>query len=107
MAKRIKQFRFSANTNLNAPDNITPQSLITGQIFYGYAPFLQLSIEALPGAKIYLNNSHEPVIIGSSGIFELGPLNHLEISSLAFDAQTVQAAQENPLAQIIVNIMYE
>lgn len=108
MSKRIKQFRFNGtNPNLNAPETITADSLITGTIFEGYAPFTQLSIEALPGTKFYLNNSTQPIIIGNNGIFEIGPLNELEISSLSFAAQTVYAAQENGLAQIIVNILYD
>ena len=90
MARRIKQFRFYSenDTARNQPSNITPQKLSSGSIFADYLPIKQLGIQALPGTKFKVNNSSEPVIIGSTGIFEassIASLSNLENGSLIVD----------------------
>ena len=82
MANKIRQYRFDrANSSKNY--NISnPQDLVTGDFTSGYTPIIQLGIQALPGTHFYLNESHEPITIGESGIFELELKGVTEISKI-------------------------
>ena len=72
MAKQIMQFRYYAEGNSkNQPRTINKAKLSSGSVFSNYFPITQLGIQALPGTKFYLNNSTTPIIIGSTGIYEL------------------------------------
>jgi hypothetical protein len=52
-------------------------------------PISQLSIQALPGTKFYLNNSYDPIVIGYTGIYEITINNLAEITSLKFDYESI------------------
>lgn len=111
MAKKVKQFRFynSTDTSKNYPATITFQRLQSGSIFSDYLPILQLGIQALPGTKFYVNNSNlvDPIIIGSTGIYELDLLGETEISALSFDSNSLQAINDTNNACLIVDIIYD
>lgn len=106
--KKIKQFRYYGVDNLkNTPDAIDKNNLITGSIFSKYTPILQLGVQGLPGTSFYINNSPDPIIIGSTGIYELDLNNGVEISSLSFQYESVEEVSINPEAHIIVDVIYE
>ena len=111
MAKQVRQFRYYKNgSNKNYhPDGqkIALATLVSGSTFASYVPIIQLGIQALPGTKFYLNNSNHPIIIGNTGIYELDVAGLAEISSLQFDAKSINSISANENAYLIVDIIYE
>lgn len=108
MAKLIKQIRYYNNENLNNnPSKLSYRSLMSGTAFYSYTPIIQLGIQALPGTKFYLNGSGNPIIIGSTGIYELNVEGLTEINSLQFDKSSLNTIDNNDNAYLIVDIIYE
>ena len=87
MAKHIMQFRYyDENHSNNQPENLKLSQLVNGEVFSKYLPFTQLGIQSLPGTRFYLNDNIEgPVILGSTGIYELELEGISKISSLKFD----------------------
>ena len=108
MANKVIQYRYYNDGNLNNfPSKATGNLFTSGTAFSETIPILQLGIQSLPGTKFKLNNSVDPIIIGSTGIYELNLDNKTEISSLAFDATSIQNINENNGAYLIVDIIYE
>ena len=108
MAKQVQQFRYYEEENeKNWPNNIAMRNLVTGSIFAYYHNITQLGVQGLPGTKFYLNNSNSPIIIGSTGIYELDLNGLAEIISIQFDRDSIQAIGNNRNAFLIVDIIYE
>lgn len=110
MAKAIKQFRFYENShNNNYPKGITAANLISGDIFdsNNCFPILQLGIQALPGTKFYLNDAVGPIIIGSTGIYELDIDGLAEIVRIQFAKASIETIANNDSAGLIVDIIYD
>ena len=110
MAKQVKQFRFYKNEDdRNYPDKVvmTPINLTTGEVFAKYMPIFQLSIQALPGTKFYLNNSHSPIVIGYTGIYELSVSDLAEITSLKFDYDSILRLDTNKETVLLIDIIYD
>ncbi len=108
MARYIKQFRYyNEDSGNNQPSNMVHRNLVSGSIFSGYLPIVQLGIQSLPGTKFYLNNSKEPVIIGNTGIYELDLQGKTEITSLSFDGKSISAINTNNNSYLIIDIIYE
>ena len=109
MARKIQQFRYYSNTDTskNWPATISYQKLVSGSVFADYTPIVQLGVQSLPGTKFYLNNASDPIIIGSTGIYELDLVGETEISALSFDSQSIVAINNNTNAYLIVDIIYE
>lgn len=108
MARRIQQFRYyGTEHNNNQPSSISYQKLVSGSAFSSFTPITQLGIQGLPGMKFYLNNSHEGIIIGNTGIYELDLQGQAEVSALSFDANSINFIRNNPNAYLIVDIIYE
>lgn len=125
MANRIKQYRYyadgvenSANGNeKNQPQQIASESgdlvptsythYCSGLVFGDCFPVLQLGIQALPGTKFYLNNALEPIIIGSTGIYELDLAGDTEITAITFDVDSMKLIKDNNNAFLIVDIIYD
>jgi hypothetical protein len=109
MAKQIMQFRYYAEgidgKGKNYPQNISKAKLSSGSIFSNYLPITQLGIQALPGTKFYLNNGTTPIIIGSTGIYELDLEGLSEITNLSFDASSVESISRNNNAYLIVDVI--
>lgn len=106
MAKQIMQFRYYAEGNSkNQPKTISKAKLATGSIFANYLPITQLGIQALPGTKFYLNNSITPIIIGSTGIYELDLEGLSEITNLSFEGLSVEAINKNNNAYLIIDVI--
>lgn len=110
MAKHIMQFRYynDEQGNNNQPEDLNAESLNKGTIFAKYLPFTQLGIQALPGTRFFLNDNIEgPVIIGSTGIYELELEGISKINSLKFDSKSLKLIADNPNAFLIIDVIYE
>lgn len=106
MANKIMQFRYyGEKVSNNQPSNISASNLASGHIFSGYLPITQLGIQTLPGTKFYLNNSIYPVIIGSTGIYELDLKGVTQITEIHFDKRSLNLINENNNAYLIVDII--
>lgn len=112
MARKVQQIRYygdhKSDSDKNQPTNLTGNRLRSGSIFSQYTPMKQIGIQTMPGVKFYLNNSIEPIIIGSTGIYELNVENLTEITALSFDTTSINMINETPsTSYIIVDILYE
>lgn len=106
MANKIMQFRYyGEKVSNNQPSNISASNLASGHIFSGYLPITQLGIQTLPGTKFYLNNSIYPVVIGSTGIYELDLKGVTQITEIHFDKRSLNLINENNNAYLIVDII--
>lgn len=106
MANKIMQFRYyGEKVSNNQPSNISASNLASGHIFSGYLPITQLGIQTLPGTKFYLNNSIYPVVIGSTGIYELDLKGITQITEIHFDKHSLNLINENNNAYLIVDII--
>ena len=112
MARKVQQIRYygdhKSDSDKNQPANLTGNRLRSGSIFNQYTPMKQIGIQTMPGVKFYLNNYIEPIIIGSTGIYELNVENLTEITALSFDTTSINMINETPsTSYIIVDILYE
>lgn len=108
MAKYIMQFRYYGEQNPNnQPDEIKMENLGKKEsIFSDFLPFTQLGIQTLPGTRFYLNNNEEsPIIIGSTGIYELELEGISEITDLHFDRKSLELINNNPNAYLIIDVV--
>lgn len=109
--KQIGQIRYYANnSSANSPAiSDLKQKLQYGTAFDDYYPITQLGIQALPGTKFYLNSTSteitSPIIIGSTGIYELNIEGISEITNLVFDGASLNNIGENNQAYLIVDIV--
>ena len=109
MAKHVMQFRYyEDNHTNNQPVELNASQLVNGTVFAKYLPFTQLGIQALPGTRFFLNDNIEgPIIIGSTGIYELELEGISKISSLKFDSKSLKLIADNPNAFLIIDVIYE
>ena len=106
MAKKFKQFIYYNQDNINnSPLGISYNTLCTGNIFNKFMPACHIGIQALPGTKFYLNNSIYPVVIGSTGIYELDLKGVTQITEIHFDKRSLNLINENNNAYLIVDII--
>ena len=108
MAKQVMQFRYYQDGDeiKNCPAGlISGQSLTSGSLFENYYPIIQLGIQTLPGTEFYLNNSHNSIIIGSTGIYELDLEGYTEITNLKFDIKSIERIAKGPSAYLIIDII--
>ena len=109
MAKHIMQFRYyEDNHTNNQPVELNASQLVNGTVFAKYLPFTQLGIQALPGTRFFLNDNIEgPVIIGSTGIYELELEGISKISSLKFDSKSLKLIADYLNVFLIIDVIYE
>lgn len=110
MARTIKQFRYyGENNSKNQPSAANPGGYISGKVFKenGLISIVQLGIQALPGTQFYINNAIEPIIIGSTGIYELDLRGLTEITDLSFSTETMNKIDNSGGAYLIVDAIYE
>lgn len=122
MANKVIQYRYYGEDNVNNyPSGAqgSAQYYINGTVFEKTTPILQLGIQTLPGVQFYLNKSAgDPIVIGSTGIYELDLQNKTEITHLRFSSESLNLiadlnktgqyqAVANPNAYLIVDIVYE
>lgn len=113
MAYRIAQFRYYGDNN---PKNYSPDSevienlktaLYNGTAFNKFVPISKIGIQTYPGAKVVFNKNTYPVIIGSTGIFELDLDDSVNINDIRFTRETLNKINENSTYYLIVDIIYE
>lgn len=116
MAKRVMQFRYYSDndsknqpmyTNEDAQRSISKITLRNGKIFSDYKNITQLGIQTLPGTKFYLNDGINPIIVGSTGIYELDLVGVTTITKLTFNEDSLKTIENLPNAYLIIDIIYE
>ena len=116
MAKRVGQVRYYGTTITgtretpnpeNYPASVTRSRLRYGSIFNSSYPIVQLGVQTLPGVKFYINNHTTPVIVGSTGIYELDVDGITNITDIQFDNESLNMIDQNPNAYIIIDYIYE
>lgn len=112
MARTVKQFRYYGKENSgNQPEGISTGALASGGIFFdsdeGVQSIVQLGIQTFPGMKFYINDGLEPIIVGSTGIYELELSGLTDITSLNFDRTSLQRINDINGAYLIVDAIYE
>lgn len=122
MAKKLYQYRYSNDgDNKNRPLFIEPNDskgikgelpinavgLINGAIFSNRMPIVQLGVQAPPGTKFYLNHGMDPVIVGTTGIFELDLQDGAQITAMRFDKKSVENIIRTETAMLMIDILYE
>ena len=119
MANKIKQFRYYNDTNnlgKNSPSVITIDGAdvdvsyahyVSGAVFGECFPVLQFGIQSLPRTKFYLNNGNDPIIIGSTGIYELDLEGQTEITQIQMDGGSMKTINDNDSAYLIIDIIYD
>lgn len=112
MAKKIEQYRYygeeESKKSKNQPNSLslTQLSNVNGGIIFNY-PVLQLGIQTLPGTMFYLNGNKNPIIIGSTGIFEIDLEGLVEILKISFNLQSLEIIDSNPNGYLIIDVLYE
>lgn len=115
MAKKIGQVRYygmQPNANLpqkkNYPINATYTKMRGGNN-YDIFPrgIVQLGIQAMPGTKFSLNHGITPIVVGSTGVYELNVDGLAYINHIAFDKAGLEIVDKNPNAFILVDFIYE
>lgn len=108
MAKQIKQFRYYGDGNVNNyPTNLTFENLNDGTAFKEISTITQLGIQTLPGVRFRLNNALSPIIIGSTGIYELDLEGISEITQLMFESISLSNIESNSNAYLIIDMICE
>lgn len=107
--KKIYQYRYyGENNSKNQPANINYNALVGGSFLdTNKIPIVQLGIQSIPGGAFYINGSNEPVILGSTGIYELELGAEAEITAIKVLPSTVHLINDNPSAYLLIDIMYE
>lgn len=84
--KQVKQFRYYGSmSDKNYPRDLSYGTLRTGNIFRNLGVVTHLGIQATPGTQFYLNNSQNPICVGSTGIYELNLEGLGQIFAIKFD----------------------
>lgn len=106
MANKVIQYRYYGdNDSRNFPIDSTSENYVSGEVFAETMPIVQLGIQTIPGAKFKLNTG-DPIVIGSTGIYELDLNNKTEITSLSFDDSTLKFIKSLE-AYLIVDVVYD
>ena len=109
MSKVLRQIRYYGdNANLkNTPPGLTWNQLFSGEAFQEYYPLYQIGVQGLPGTKFYLNDSLYPVVLGSTGIYELEDNGQSQVVSLSFDKAALEKinSMDSLSAGLIIDIM--
>lgn len=116
MARAVHQFRFyknSENEERNEPSGAAfiaasgANGFANGDVFKDYYPFYQLGIQTLPGTMFYLNGSEDPIIVGSTGIYELDASDGVEIFTLQVNAASLSQISDAADGYIIIDVLYD
>lgn len=109
MANKIIQYRYYGEGNDNNTEGITRAVLISGAAFSDSTPIVQLGVQTMPGTMFYVNKSPEPIIVGSTGIYELDVSTGTYITDLRFDYESIDSinADGTGTNYLLVDIVYE
>ena len=108
MATKITQFRYYADGNPNNyPLEWTWPHYCTSETFKKYSPIKQLGIQTLPGTRLYINSSNTPIIVGSTGIFELDvATTTATINGLRIEQDSMELIRNLDNGYLIIDIVY-
>ena len=116
MEKRIMQFRYYADPTdknkssaNNQPPELDADMLSNGTAFNDISNITQLGVQTLPGVRFYLNNAEpaSPIIIGSTGIYELDLEGISQINEIHFEGNSLKKISTNPNAYLIIDMICE
>lgn len=105
--KKVTQFRYYGFKNTkNYPKTLSHSDLRSGYIFKNLGLILHLGIQAMPGTQFYLNDGDYPIMVGSTGIYELDLEGMSSIFSIKFTENSLNKidASEDGL---IIDVLYE
>lgn len=111
--KRITQFVYYGKTVREDLDlECFPEDLNDWEynLLAKYGPVSHLGIQGEPGVTFYLNNSEDPITIGSTGIYELNLEGIGHLIALKFDIDILKDkydSKKSLMNRIIVDIVYE
>ena len=112
--KRIMQFRFYGPENPNNYPKWNKQTEYESWSFNLLSKFgnvSHLGIQGEPGVVFYLNEGHNPISIGTTGIYELDLEGIGKITKLYFDWNKLKSfyPEDNNLEsrRLIVDIVYD
>ena len=106
MAKKMQQIHFNATSSY---PSVSATSLVSGSAFASYVlgGIEQLGIQAVPGTKFFLNNSPDPIVIGTTGIYELDLTNQSSITELRFHADSIANIKNSKgVLSLLIDIIY-
>lgn len=64
----------------------------------------QISIQSIPGTKIYFNGETSlPIIIGATGLFEINASSNFIITKIVVPADSLNLIANNPAAGLIID----
>jgi hypothetical protein len=61
----------------------------------------------LPGTKFYLNDGINPIIVGSTGIYEVDLEGVSPITKIAFNQESLDIIENTANAYLIVDMIYD
>lgn len=109
MAKQIIQFRYYNDDNNNDNQPVGKKYIDfckDGSVFTPYLPFIKISVQTLPGVRMYLNNDMvNPVIIDSTGIYQLDLEDISEITDLYFNTASMEMIRDNVKGYLIIDVI--
>ena len=110
MAK-IEQLRYyssnSSNTSHNWPQEYSYQNYCVNESFAKYNPIRQFGIQTIPGTKIYLNASQNPIVIGGTGIFEIDCQNTTaNITTFRVAEESMKTIDQLENGYLIIDIVW-
>lgn len=82
------------------------EQFVSGDILQDFYPLKAIGIQTIPGAKIYINNNDNYVVIGSTGIYELENIGE-NIVSIKLDRETLNLIKGNLNTFLIYDFLYE
>lgn len=106
MAK-MTQFRYYGQNNPNNSPFASWQNYCVGESFQSYSPIHQFGIQTLPGTKIFLNQSLNPIIIGATGIYEINcDTTTASITSFRVEQSSMQTINNLPNGYLVIDLVY-
>lgn len=111
--KIIKQYRYyfepsDEKSAPNYPEGLAAKDLMKkSTIFSDEKIIYQLGIQALPGTRFYINDAEYPIIVGTTGLFEIDLSSGMQINQLYFDETSLELISDNPSAVLIIDTIEE
>lgn len=104
---RIAQLRYYSDGNENNYPYSSYEQFCTETSFKNYRPIHQFGVQTLPGTKLYLNQSQNPIIIGATGIFEIDCNNTTAtLNSFRFEQSSMETIRDLSNGYLIIDLVY-
>lgn len=104
---KITQFRYYAKNNPNNYPFNTWEHYCSDSSFKSYRPIQSFGIQTLPGTRIYLNQSSNPIIIGATGIFEIDCRNTTAIlNSFRIEQSSMETIEQLDNGYLVIDLVY-